>query len=129
MANFYQRILPFTTCNLKAEYERWTYKWAKNISPHNLPSNPAAALEYCDQTFFPAIHQYLKIFCCIPATTATAERTFSSLRYLKTYLRSTTTNERLNGLTQLYLHRSDEIDINAVIDRFAAKSRRSKFVI
>ena len=125
---FYKSICNYDTCDVKAEYDRWTHKWA-DTAQKDRPSNPASALEHCDSSFFPAISTYLKIFCCIPATTATPERIFSTLKYLKSYLRSTTSDERLNGLTRLYLHRDFGFDSEGVIDRFAAKKRRTNFII
>ena len=35
------------------------------------------------------VHRLLRIYLTVPMTTATAERTFSTLRHLKNYLRST----------------------------------------
>ncbi|KAJ8894614.1 hypothetical protein PR048_007278 [Dryococelus australis] len=47
----------------------------------------------------------LKLLLVSPATSATAERTFSAaLKYLKTWLRSTMTQERLNHITVLAVH-------------------------
>lgn len=47
----------------------------------------------------------LKIFYTIPVTTSSAERTFSALRRLKTYLRSTMSQLRLNYMMLLYIHK------------------------
>ena len=60
----------------------------------------------------------LKIYYTIPVTTS-AERIFSALRHLKTYLRSTMTQPRLNNMMLLYIHKekTDQID-----DVFIAKS-------
>ena len=46
----------------------------------------------------------LEIAWTLPVTSAECERSVSRLRYLKTYLRSTTTEDRLNGLAMLYVH-------------------------
>ena len=54
----------------------------------------------------------------IPVSTATAERAFSELKLIKTYLRSTMGEERLNALTQLYLHKDIKLEINDVLDEF-----------
>ncbi|KAJ8896194.1 hypothetical protein PR048_001537 [Dryococelus australis] len=45
-----------------------------------------------------------KLPLVLPATSATAERTFSALRHLKTWLRSTMTQERLNHIAVLAVH-------------------------
>jgi len=44
--------------------------------------------------FFPSITIVLDIFLSLPATSCTAERSFSSLRRVKTWLRSTTGKDR-----------------------------------
>ena len=61
---------------------------------------------------FSEVHRLLKIFYTIPVTTATAERSFSALCRLKTYLRLTMTQPRLNNLMLLYIHkeRTDELN-------------------
>ena len=46
-----------------------------------------------------------QILATLPVTTATNERRFSNLRYLKNYLRSTMEETRLTGLAQLYVCR------------------------
>jgi len=43
----------------------------------------------------------------MPATNALSERSFSALRRLKTYLRSTTTNSRLNNMLTLHIHKDE----------------------
>ena len=60
----------------------------------------------------------------------TAERSFSALRRLKTYLRSSMSEERLNNLLLLYVHkhRADSLDLAHIGDLFAsANSRRQEF--
>ncbi|ELT92905.1 hypothetical protein CAPTEDRAFT_59361, partial [Capitella teleta] len=63
----------------------------------------------------------LRIFITWPVTTATGERSFSSLKYIKSYLRSTMGEDRLNGLAHLFINRDIRIDPAAVIDEFAKK--------
>ena len=62
-----------------------------------------------------------------PVTTARNKRSFSALRYLKTYLRFTTKEDRLNGLALLYVHRDVIINFEHVIDEFSRKNRRLNF--
>ncbi|KAF0712829.1 52 kDa repressor of the inhibitor of the protein kinase-like, partial [Aphis craccivora] len=60
-----------------------------------------------------------------PATTCTAERSFSTLRRVKTWVRSTMTNERLDTLCMMNVHKSTIIDLinnnkyyEEIVDRF-----------
>ena len=47
---------------------------------------------------FPIVSNFVRIALTIGTSTTSVERSFSSLRRLKTYLRSTMTQERLNSL-------------------------------
>lgn len=79
---------------------------------------------------FSEVAKFLKIFLTIPVTTATAERPFSALRRLKTYLRSTMTQEKLNNVMLLHCHKqkADEIDLELIVKEFiSANDRRKQF--
>ena len=54
-----------------------------------------------------------KLMLVVPATTAVSERSFSALKRVKTYLRSTTGEGRLNHLMLLHVHKelADGIDM------------------
>ena len=65
----------------------------------------------------------IQILATLPVTTVTNKRSFSALKYLKTYLRNTTKEVRLNGLTLLYVHRDIGLDFEQVIVEFLRKSR------
>ena len=56
--------------------------------------------------FYSEIVALVTILLVIPATNATSERTFSALRRVKTYLRSTMTQTRMNTCTQIKNKRS-----------------------
>ena len=72
----------------------------------------------------------MQLFATLPVSTATAERSFSTLRRLKTYLRNSTSENRLNALALLNIHREVEITPEQVIDKIATnKRRRLPFVI
>lgn len=74
--------------NIIAECKIWKLKLAS--SDLNLTKNGLEALDNCDEEVYPNIHFLLKIFVSLPVSTATPERSFSSLKRLKTYLRNTT---------------------------------------
>lgn len=69
----------------------------------------------------------LRICASLPVTVASAERSFSKLKLIKTFLRSTMVQERLNGLAIISINHvvSQQLSYDAVIDDFASrKSRR-----
>ena len=79
---------------------------------------------------YPNMWVALRIAVTIPVTVAAAERSFSKLKLIKTYLRSTMSQERLNGLALMSINRevSRQVSFDDTIDAFAAKkSRRVKF--
>ena len=63
-----------------------------------------------------------------PATSAAGERTFSSARRLKTWLRSTMTQTRFSNLTVLNTHkqRTDKLCLIDVANEFAALNENQK---
>lgn len=66
-----------------------------------------------------------------PATSCTAERSFSSLWRLKTWLRSNMTQPRLNAVAVCHAHQDilDNLDIRKLAEEFASRSdiRRGLF--
>jgi hypothetical protein len=62
-------------------------------------------------------------------TVASAKRSFSKLKLLKNYLRSTMSQERLNGLATLCIEKGllDEIDIDSIVTDFASRNVTRKF--
>ena len=61
---------------------------------------------------FPELFKFIQLFFIIPVTSCTAERSFSSLRRLKTYLRSVTTQKRLNHVAILHCPRDQTSALN-----------------
>lgn len=69
----------------------------------------------------------LRIMLTIPLTVASAERSFSKLKLIKTYLRSTMTQERLNALAILSIENdvAKKLDFKDILTSFAkAKARK-----
>ena len=64
----------------------------------------------------------ITLLLVIPGNSTTAERSFSSLRRLKTFLRSTMGQERLNSVMLLNTHHdaTDSLDLVAVARDFVA---------
>ena len=73
---------------------------------------------------------YFLLFLTLPVTVATAERSFSKLKLIKTYLRNTMQDGRLSGLAVLSIENAEarKLDVSKIIDDFASrKARRRKF--
>ena len=64
----------------------------------------------------------------MPVASATADRSFSVLRRLKTYARPTMKNDRLSSLRLIYIHRYFEVDLYKAMEVFvSAKTQRADF--
>ena len=59
---------------------------------------------------------FLKLIMVLPSTNAVSERSFSALKRMKTYLRSTMKPDRLNHLLLLHVHkdRTDSLSLTHV---------------
>ena len=67
---------------------------------------------------FPQLTKLIQLLLVIPATSATSERSFSSLRRLKTFLRTTMSQNRLNYLMILSIHKDRPINIEEAMSEF-----------
>ena len=64
----------------------------------------------------------------MPVTSATVERSFSVLRCLKIYVKSTMKNDRLSSLGLVHIHRDFEVDMYKAMEVFvSAKTRKADF--
>jgi hypothetical protein len=78
---------------------------------------------------FLTIHSLLKLLASFTVSIASAERSFSALKRVKTWLRCNMLQERLNGLAIIHCHRDQHIDIDQVIDIFSKNKRKKDFII
>ena len=73
---------------------------------------------------YPNVSIAYRILLTIPVTVASAERSFSKLKLLKNYLRSTMLQDRLNGLAMCCIEKDvlDNIDFDIVLHDFASRN-------
>ena len=73
----------------------------------------------------------VKLIALIPATNAVSERSASALCHVKTYLRSSMTQVRLNNMMVVHIHKAltDTIDVKSILTEFStANEERRKSV-
>jgi hypothetical protein len=70
----------------------------------------------------PEVVNLLRLYLTLPVTSCTAERRFSSLRRLKTFLRSTVTQARLNHIAVLHCHCEQPIVLEEICNSFIQKN-------
>ena len=80
-------------------------------------------------TTFSNVFIVLRIYLTMPITVASGERSFSKLKLIKTYLRSTIAQERLNSLSMLSIacEIANAIDFEVFLNDFANKKARKVF--
>ena len=86
---------------------------------------------YSLRTAFPLLVNLLQIALTMVVSTAHCERSFSALKRIKTYLRSSMTEQRLTDLAILSIERevSKQISLDNVIDEFAAKDKNRRIIL
>ena len=80
----------------------------------------------------PEFSKVLKIYAVLPISSCEAERSFSALKRLKTYLRSNMGQNRLSSLALMHIERNTvnsglKEDMNVMIDTFARNKKRDSY--
>jgi hypothetical protein len=73
---------------------------------------------------FSSVENWVRLLLVIPASSSTAERSFSGLRRVKTWLRSTMTQQRLNHMAVLHAHQEvlDMLEVHSELGQFITLS-------
>lgn len=94
-------------------------------------SSPSEILDYICQDnildIYPNMSIALRLPLTLPVTVASGDRSFLKLKLIKTYLRSTMSQERLSALTVLSIEQQvrKSVGMDLLIARFAeAKARK-----
>lgn len=83
------------------------------------------------QEIYPNVYITIRIMLTVPVSTASAERSFSKLKLIKNYLRSTMSQERLSALAVLSIEAeiASRLSYDSVLKKFSeAKSRKVRIL-
>ncbi len=83
-----------------------------------------------ERILFSHIVKVVSLLLLVPATNAISEHSFSAMRRIKNYLRSTMHQARLNALMIMNVHKdlTDKLDLHYTANEFSSSEyRRSKF--
>lgn len=112
---------------VQLEMFKQTYK-AKSLHGAKLAYR---SMEHAVRLLFPQVLVLLKLLLVCPVSSCECERSFSALRRLKTWLRATMAQSRLNHVSICHVHRErlDNVNVNEIAKLFAAKTeiRRKLF--
>ena len=81
-------------------------------------------MKHADGDFFPNIQVLLKTMGTLPVTGCDCERLISMLLLIKTPLRSTMGQVRLNGLAMLFCHREIKVSPEHVVEEYSGRLPR-----
>ena len=116
-----------------SSYELYTeLSHLKDMLPPEV-STPLEVLQFFHDSnvydAFPNTWIALRILLTIPVTVASGERSFSKLKLIKTYLRSTMGDDRLTSLAMLSIENelAHSLDMSDVIKQFADQKARRSF--
>ena len=103
------------------EILRWQTTWSHSTDKKSVTLHSSTLI----RTFIPTWSQLLLSSWQRPAlSAATPERSFSTMRRVKRYLRSTIKTERLAALALMHAYRDIPIDVEALIREFCPKNNR-----
>ncbi|WAR08074.1 P52K-like protein, partial [Mya arenaria] len=109
------------------ECERWRMWWTDATLAVDRPAasvSLAESITLASKALYPSIRHCLTLLMVMPASMAIAERSFSVMRRVKTFLRSTMGTERLSGLGLMNVYKDREISAERVVDKFANQQNR-----
>ena len=106
IVDFYGKYLNLVE-NIGFQFE--IAKWKKsfeNTADEDKPGTMEASLAQCNPQSFPVLNKIFRILMTVPVGSVACERSFSALRRLKLWTRSTMKEDRLSRLAMLMIHKN-----------------------
>lgn len=109
-------------------------RWSTRMAAANEKASLIDVINNTEPLLFPNISTVLNLLASLPVGSCSCERSFSALRRLKTWLRSSMSSDRLSSLAILHILRSEkyvsQLDLKRVLEHWdAAGTRRIKMAL
>ena len=110
-----------TYINYKLKFASLNWKDLNNVIKHFVDNDLKSVFE--------EIFKLFKIYLTIPISSAEAERAFSVLKLLKTWLRTSMEDERLSDLGIIKMDSEKKINYDLIIDEFVKVKDRKLMLV
>ena len=124
-ADFPKQLLSFRSI-MRDKIQKISHATIKDMAEMLIVKYPSV------MTSIPDVANAFKIFLTLPVTVASAERSFSKLKLIKNYLRSTMCQDRLSGLSILSIENelARNLNLSHIVNKFAESKvrRRERFL-
>lgn len=116
----YSSTLSINKDSLKAEMNV-----AKNlINSDNADITLEQLQKSVNQSTFPNLYNLIQVAIILPVSSATCERSFSAMRRVKTWLRTSMLQNRFDSLSLLYIEKDIDVKLEDAVNIFSKKVGR-----
>jgi hypothetical protein len=140
--NFYNHLIDFN----QLQKEMLTWKHSLNKLQSELANDNSSikwqckinSISFITKLFvdkhlvriYPQMMKLMQIFLTVPMTSVSAERTFSALKRIKTYLRNTMHQDRLSNLAIIHIEKeiTSKLSKEKIIDQFCSIKSRHIYI-
>jgi len=128
LQNIYTNDLSSSFANECIQFRSYLMSLTENIRPKTVMDICKLIRTEKLQELFPYVDIALRMYLCCPTSNCSAERSFSALKRVKSYLRSRMTDDRLNRLAILSIESTLTMNMsfNDIINKFAKQNSRRK---
>ncbi|KAF0759629.1 Zinc finger MYM-type protein 1 [Aphis craccivora] len=109
--------------SISVQSEMHVVKNYLHLSTGKSSINFEALTSVLSKNIYPNMYKLMQVALTLPISSATCERSFSAMRRMKTWLRSSMLQNRFNNLAIISIENdiSKKIDKEAILDLFAKK--------
>jgi hypothetical protein len=115
----YQMDIALSLDDFRREVERWRAR-CRIIPCDKVSTTLCQTHDIVNPALYPSIDTIMCALLTMPVASATAKRSFSVLKRLETYIRSTMRNDRLSALGLMHIHRDFAVNLDKAMDVFVA---------